>query len=45
MRLYDNIESVGEGILLFLMLIGVAFVALFAWPIREIYDSWGTYDE
>jgi len=44
-RLYDNFESIIEGILLCLMIWVIGLVALVAWPAREIYDSWGVDDD
>ena len=31
--------------MLFIMLIVVAFIALVAWPAKEIYDAWGVPDD
>jgi len=44
-RLLTNIESILEGVLLFVMIVAAGVVVLFAWPIREIYDSWGVPDD
>ncbi len=45
MRLLTNLESIVEGVLLFVIIVLVGLVVMIAWPVREIYDSWGVPDD